>query len=1051
MLPSDRSDNDASSDYLENNVAPRLSVATDESAPILNDPLRSLIDNMLDYAVFTTDIDGVVATWNPGVENVLGYSRNEWLGQSAAVIFTPEDRAQNAPEEEMRRARSEGRSEDIRWHVKRDGSRFWADGSMTPLYDASKNLLGYGKILRDATARKRMEEQVAASERRYSAVFNQAAAGIRLTDLTGRFVLVNDRYCETVGYSREELLGGMRMQDITHPDDLQANLSALQRLIETGEPFQTDKRYVHRSGEIIWVSSSVSLIRDADGAPQFIQALSLDITLTRRAEEALSKAEAELAARARNHAALVNTTNDSLVRYDRDLRFVFVNPAFEIATGIPYERAVGRTLREAGFPEETAAEWETVLRRVFERGEPVRMEGILTVTPGRGERAFERDIVPEFDPSGSGEVVTVLTFSRDITDRKRAEERERLLSNLTERIRAIPEPEDVLYEAAKTVGEFTHASRCLYGEIDENAQNLTVYRDFAQGDGVASIEGVYPPYSFGPPIIESLRAGHITKSEDTEADIRLNEQDRATFRALNFRAFLAAPLHKEGRWVAFLAIHSTIPKQWTTEEEELLAIVVERTWLTVENTRLYRAMQDEVEERRETERKLADAYARERARAERETLLSEASRVLSESLRYEDTLIAIARLIVPRFADWCGVDVTDARGAPQRVAVEHVNPEKAAWGWELQRRYPTLPDAPHGVAAVLRTGKSEWAAVITEEMLAGAARDEEHGRILREIGFTSAMIVPLIAGGTVFGAISFVATKESERIYTPEDLYFAEEIGRRAALAIENARLFQATQRAEGEQRRIAETLQRSLLLAPPEDAFPDLDLLPYYEAATDESLIGGDLYDVVNLGEDKIALIVGDATGKSLSAAIDVADYKFSLRAYLRLEDAPAGAFKRMNQHLLDRQTLDGKPQTGLLCCALAFLDRKTGEVQVCAAGAEPPVLYRADLCQTEEITASGPALGALPRWEGNTVTLQLGPGDILLLYTDGLTEARKAKRSPDFFGVEGVLRSFQNAARSPSLALIAERIVADAKAFASGSLGDDVCLLLAQRKDVA
>jgi PAS domain S-box-containing protein len=788
-----------------------------------------LVESMRDHAIFTTDTQGLITAWNPGVENILGYQEGEWIGQSAAMIFTPEDRAGNAPEEEMARARIEGRSDDIRWHLKKDGSRFWAEGSLVALYDTSGILRGFGKIMRDATARKLAEDSIAESERRFRAVFDQAAIGICHTDLSGRYILVNDRYCEMAGRTREELLGGMRMQDIVHPDDLAKNLALLERLIRSGEEYAIDKRQVLPGGTIQWVSNSVSLIHNADGTPRCVQALSQDITARMRTEEALRQAEAELARRSRSYSALVESATDSLVRYSRDLRFLFVNPAFERYTGFSREQVIGRTYREAGFPEESAAAWEPTLRQVFATGEPLEREVYLTRPSDGQTRVFERVITPEFDPLGSGEVATVLTFSRDITERKQAERRDRFLADLMERIRSIPDPEEVLYETVKIVGEFTRVNRCLYAEIDEDTAVLTVLRDFIQGDGVESIMGTYPLYSFGPPIVESLRAGNLTTSEDTEIDPRLGPEYRATFRALNFRSFLCVPLHKEGKWVAILVLHSATPRVWTREEAELLTNVAEQTWLAVENARLYRAMQDEVEERRAAERLVTEAYALERERAEREALLSNASRVLSASLDYQETLTTIARLIVPRFADWCGVDLLDEAGALQRVAVEHVDPDKAAWGWELHRRYPTRRDAPRGIPAVLRTGKSDFIPQITDEMITAGAQDDEHLRLLREIGFLSAMVVPLIAGGTISGALTFVSTQESGRFFNEEDLRLAEELGRRAALAIENARLFRETRlRAE-----------REHLLNEISHAIRDADLSPDEIQARATALLG--------------------------------------------------------------------------------------------------------------------------------------------------------------------------------------------------------------------
>jgi PAS domain S-box-containing protein len=185
----------------------------------------------------------------------------------------------------------------------------------------------------------------------------------------------------------------------------------------------------------------------------------------------------------------------------------------------------------------------------------------------------------------------------------------------------------------------------------------------------------------------------------------------------------------------------------------------------------------------------------ERNRAEeaqrRLAFLAETSEVLSSSLDYESTLASVARLAVPRLADWCAVDMAAEGEEPiQRLAAAHQDPHKVAWAHELQRRYPPDPDEPGGVPNVLRTGRSEFYPDITEEMLEAGARDEAHLELLREVGFTSVIIVPMVARGRTLGVITLVSA-ESGRKYEEADLQLAEKLGRRAALAVDNARLYE--------------------------------------------------------------------------------------------------------------------------------------------------------------------------------------------------------------------------------------------------------------------
>ena len=191
----------------------------------------------------------------------------------------------------------------------------------------------------------------------------------------------------------------------------------------------------------------------------------------------------------------------------------------------------------------------------------------------------------------------------------------------------------------------------------------------------------------------------------------------------------------------------------------------------------------ELYEEQRAARQAAD-YARRQA-----TFLAEAGTLLSTSLDYQRTLSAVAALAVPTFADWCAVDIVGAFGAIQRLAVAHVDPEKVAYARMLEDKYPADPNAPGGVHQVIRTGQPTMMARITAALLEAAARDEEHLRILRELGLTSYICVPLLAQDQAFGAITFV-TAESGREYTDADLRFAREIAARASLAVENARAY---------------------------------------------------------------------------------------------------------------------------------------------------------------------------------------------------------------------------------------------------------------------
>jgi PAS domain S-box-containing protein len=189
-----------------------------------------------------------------------------------------------------------------------------------------------------------------------------------------------------------------------------------------------------------------------------------------------------------------------------------------------------------------------------------------------------------------------------------------------------------------------------------------------------------------------------------------------------------------------------------------------------------------------------DATGQKRAEAA-QRFLAEAGEALASSLDVEATLANIARLAVPRLADWCVVHLVREDGSISQLAVAHADPERVAWARWLQEQYPADLDSNQGVVRVARTGLPEIFPEITDEMLVAAARDPEHLAILRLVGFTSAMVIPMIARERSVGVITFV-TAESRYHYDERDLELKQELAHRAALAVDNARLYDAERAA---------------------------------------------------------------------------------------------------------------------------------------------------------------------------------------------------------------------------------------------------------------
>jgi serine phosphatase RsbU (regulator of sigma subunit) len=414
---------------------------------------------------------------------------------------------------------------------------------------------------------------------------------------------------------------------------------------------------------------------------------------------------------------------------------------------------------------------------------------------------------------------------------------------------------------------------------------------------------------------------------------------------------------RRGDIIGTISTNFRSPRRPDAREMRLLDLYAFEASDVIDNARLYQ----EVQESRE-----------------RLEFLAEASRILSTSLDYGRTLQQVARLVVPRLADWCTVDIREDDGTIQQVALAHVDPDKIKWAQELQQRYPPDPNAPTGAPAVIRTGRSEIYPDIPPEMLDEAiAGDPDLQQIVEEIGFSSVMTVPLTARGRTVGALTLVSA-ESGRHYGSSDLAFAEDLARRAAQAVDNARLFT-------QQRHIARTLQESLL--PPQlPEIPGVEVAARYQAAGMGTEVGGDFYDLFETAEGEWGIVMGDVCGKGPEAAAVTGLARYTIRAAAMKEHSPAAILGVLNE-AIRQQREDMRFAT----VAYIRLERRNGGVglEVSCGGHPLPLVVRRD-GSVEAVGRPGTLLGIFEDAELTDDDSMLGPGDAVILYTDGLSQER-------------------------------------------------------------
>jgi signal transduction histidine kinase len=286
-----------------------------------------------------------------------------------------------------------------------------------------------------------------------------------------------------------------------------------------------------------------------------------------------------------------------------------------------------------------------------------------------------------------------------------------------------------------------------------------------------------------PVIIEDVESSDIPKVRE-----RLQ-----AFRAEGIRSLFSIPLRIRGDGTGFITFYYRVTHRPSEGEIRVGTALANLATAAIATAELY------------------EEQSRMRAEAEqaqqRSEFLAEASSVLASSLDYETTLATVARLSVPRLADWCAIDIAIAEGRFRRIAVAHSDPSRVKLARELTDRYPPRPDDV--IPRVLRSGVAQMAREIPEASLERFARDADHLAILRRLGLRSYMAVPLSARGRILGVISFV-TAESGRRYDASDLKLAEELAHRAALAVDSAELYAAVQQQASEAEATLTALKQS-------------------------------------------------------------------------------------------------------------------------------------------------------------------------------------------------------------------------------------------------
>jgi GAF domain-containing protein len=424
----------------------------------------------------------------------------------------------------------------------------------------------------------------------------------------------------------------------------------------------------------------------------------------------------------------------------------------------------------------------------------------------------------------------------------------------------------------------------------------------------------------------------------------------------------------------------------------------------------------------------ARALERSRIATERLAFLAHASSELARTLDYRETLSNLAALVVPRLADWSSVEVVED-GQLSTVAVAHVDPAKVEFARRLQERYPTDPDADVGVPQVIRSGRSELYPVLTDELLAANAVNDEHRELILSLGIRSALSVPLTGRRGTFGALTLVSA-ESGRLYDESDLSFAEDLAARAAVAVENAQAYSVQSGQLAAITRVAEAAQHAIL-APVPARLGSVRLAASYVSAARDALVGGDMYEAVER-DGSVRLLIGDVRGKGLEA-VRMATVVLGHFRSAAVDCDDLGALARQ----VDDRLRPYLGEEDFVTALMADIS-PAGLCSIVTCGHPPAILAEAGAIRPVGLADSLPlGLGADP----TATTVQLQPGARLLLYTDGILEARDATRQ--FVSLDKVVAPL---AGDGPIEGVLGRILDGLRGIVGGNLGDDLALLVAE-----
>ncbi len=732
-----------------------------------SESLRVTLSSIGD-GVIVSDTNGLVTFMNPVAETLTGWRQSEAVGQPVTNVFQIVDEASRQPEEDpSSRAIREGAIVELANRsvlISKDLTERPIDDSAAPIHDREGHVLGVVLVFRDVSQRRAAEIE----QGRLAALVDSSDDAILGFTFKGVITDWNAGAEKLFGFSAEETVGQSMLSSIVPEEEKTSFLETLRR-VELGdriEPFETVR--LRKNGQLVPVAIRVSPILDS--AKRVVGASAIDRDISKQKTFDL-----------RRNALLAVTQ--------------------VIASEKNAEQAIQEILAVLG----SVLNWDAVFFWQVESDRDqlrlvqawharpsdsvTRLVDSLSVTCQHGEGLCGH-VWQSQQPQWIPDVVEDPRFGRDPTTTQNGwhtafaypigmgEASFGVIELYSSEVR--PRDQDLI-EMMGTVAsqlvqflERCHAEnklRLSRQELRESEERLRLALDAGR---MGSWEW-------------NIASGNVIWSSTLE---KIHGLAEGSFER-SFEAY-QRDIHPQDRERVLASIQETV-QQGQIHHLEYRIVWPDASvhWLESRG-RLFRdedghpirmiGICSDITEQKHLEQTLR--------------FLAESSRSLSTLVDYRSTLQKIAALSVPHFADWCAVDMLQPDGTIQRVAVAHVDPEKVRLADELYRRYPPSPNAAHGVMKVFRTGEPELATEIPDSLLERVAQDEEHLAMMRQLSLTSYMCVPLRVKDKVLGGLTFVGA-ESGRRYSETDLAMATDLAQRAAIAIQNALLYQQVREAD--------------------------------------------------------------------------------------------------------------------------------------------------------------------------------------------------------------------------------------------------------------